>query len=53
MVVMDVEHPPAAGTALGVTLVGYTNSSGSAIIISVLILAFIGHVAKPYLRDLV
>jgi len=53
MVVMDVEHPPAAGTALGVTLVGYTNSSGSSIIISVLILAFIGHVAKPYLRDLV
>jgi len=53
MVVMDVEHPPAAGTALGVTLVGYTNFSASAIIISVMLLAFIGHVAKPYLRDLV
>ena len=53
MVVMDVEHPPAAGTALGMTLVGYTNSSASAIIISVIFLAFIGYVAKPYLRDLV
>ena len=53
MVVMDVEHPPAAGTALGMTLVGYTNSSSSAIIISVVVLAFIGYVSKPYLRDLV
>jgi hypothetical protein len=38
---------------LGVTLVGYTNFSASAIIISVMLLAFIGHVSKPYLRDLV
>ena len=53
MVVMDVEHPPGAGTALGMTLVGYTNSSSSAIIISVVVLAFIGYVSKPYLRDLV
>ena len=53
MVVMDVEHPPATGTALGMTLVGYTNSSSSAIIISVVVLAFIGYVLKPNLRDLV
>ena len=53
MVVMDFEHPPAAGTALGMTLVGYTSSSAVAIIISVFILAFIGYVAKPFLRDLI
>ena len=53
MVVMDFEHPPAAGTALGMTLVGYTSSSAVAIIISVLILAFISYVAKPFLRDLI
>ena len=51
--VMDFEHPPAAGTALGMTLVGYTSSSAVAIIISVLILAFISYVAKPFLRDLI
>ena len=53
MVVFDLEHPPAAGTALEMTLVGYTSSSAFAIIISVIVLAFISHVAKPFLRDLV
>ena len=53
MVVMDFEHPPAAGTALGMTLVGYTSSSAVAIIISIVILAFISYAAKPFLRDLV
>lgn len=53
MVVMDFEHPPAAGTALGMTLVGYTASSSSAILISVFILAAIGYIAKPFIRDLV
>ena len=53
MVVMDFEHPPASGTALGMTLVGYTSSSAVAIIISIVILAFISYAAKPFLRDLV
>lgn len=53
MVVMDFEHPPAAGTALGMTLVGYTSSSAVVIIISIVILAFISYAAKPFLRDLV
>ena len=53
MVVMDFEHPPAAGTALGMTLAGYTSSSAIAIIISVFILAFISYVTKPFLRDLI
>jgi CBS-domain-containing membrane protein len=53
MVVMDFEHPPAAGTALGMTLVGYTSSSAVAIIISVFILTFMSYVAKPFLRDLI
>jgi len=53
MVVFDLEHPPAAGTALGMTLVGYNSSSSFAILISVILLAFISYVAKPFLRDLV
>jgi hypothetical protein len=35
------------------TLVGYTSSSALAILISVVILALIGYIAKPFLRDLV
>ena len=53
MVVMDFEHPPAAGMALGMTLVGYTSSSAVAIIISIVLLAFISYAATPFLRDLV
>ena len=53
MVVLDVEHPPAAGTALGMTLIAYSATSATAILISVLFLAFIGHITKPFLKDLV
>ena len=53
MVVLDFKHPPAAGTALGMALVGYTSSSASAFLISVVILALIGYIAKPFLRNLV
>ena len=53
MVVLDFEHPPAAGTSLGMTLVGYSNSAAIAIIISVLLLTVIAYLSKPYLEDLV
>ena len=53
VVVLDFEHPPAAGTSLGMTLVGYSNSAAIAIIISVLLLTVIAYLSKPYLEDLV
>ena len=53
MVVLDFEHPPAAGTALGMTLVGYSGSAAAAITISILLLALVGYLTKPYLKDLV
>ena len=53
MVVLDVEHPPAAGTALGMTLIAYSSTSATAILISVLCLAVIGHIVKPFLKDLI
>jgi len=52
MVVFDLEHAPAAGTALGMTMVGFSNSSVLAIIISIITLAAISYFAKDYLRDL-
>ena len=53
MVVLGFEHPPAAGTALGMTLVGYSSSAAIAIIISVLLLTIVAYLTKPYLEDLV
>jgi len=53
MVVLDFEHPPAAGTALGMTLVGYSNSSAIAILISIVLIACIGNILKSFLKDLV
>jgi len=53
MVVLDFEHPPAAGTALGMTIFGYSSSAAMAILISVILLAFIGYITKPFLKDLV
>jgi hypothetical protein len=53
MVVIDTEHPPAAGTALGVAMTGISpDVFVTIIIISIVILSLIHHFFKPYLRDL-
>ena len=53
MVVLELEHSLAAGTALGMTLIAYSSTSVIIIFISVLSLAIVGHLSKPYLKDLV
>jgi CBS-domain-containing membrane protein len=53
MVVFDMEHPPAAGTALGVAITGLSWNVGIAIITSTILLAIIRTVFRPYLKDLV
>ena len=53
MVIFDMEHPPAAGTALGVAITGFSWNVGIAIITSTILLAIISLVFKPYLKDLV
>lgn len=52
MVVTDTEHPPAAGTSLGVTMTGITLPVLAVVVISITILAAIHRILKPYLRDL-
>lgn len=52
MVVTDTEHPPASGAALGIAMHGFSLHVALAAMTSVLILAFIHHVFKRYLRDL-
>jgi CBS-domain-containing membrane protein len=52
MVVTDTEHPPAAGTALGVMMTGITLPVLVVVVVSIIILSVIHRVMKPYLRDL-
>ena len=51
MVVLDLEHPLAAGTALGMTLIAYSSTSATTIFIRDLFFATVGHLSKPYLKD--
>ncbi len=53
MVVIDMEHPPASGTALGMAVDGFSLNVAIAIVVSILILGLIHHFFKPYLKDLV
>jgi len=53
MVALDIEHPPAAGTALGVVFVGFSLPLATMIIVAVILLS-IGHtIMKPWMRDLI
>ena len=53
MVVIDMEHPPACGTALGMAVYGWEWGAIATIAVAVVLLAAIHHFFKPYLRDLV
>lgn len=53
MVITDTEHPPAAGTAMGMALDGYSQGAMIAILTSVLIYAAIQRFARKYVKDLV
>jgi CBS-domain-containing membrane protein len=53
MAITNTEHPPAAGTALGVVIAGYSIRVVMGVAIGVTILAVIHGVLKPYLRDLI
>ncbi len=52
MVVTDTEHPPAAGTALGVAITGISPQVLVTVVLSIILLSLIHHFFKPYLRDL-
>jgi len=52
MVITDTEHPPAAGTALGVAVMGFSIEAALLLIYAVSVLAFVRTVFKNKLRDL-
>ena len=53
MVVTNTEHPPAAGTALGVAISGFSLQVTATMVASVVVLSLIHHFFKRYLRNLV
>jgi CBS-domain-containing membrane protein len=52
MVALDMEHPPAGGTALGVAITGFSVSVMVAVLTSSILLSLAHRFCKKYLRDL-
>ena len=52
MVVLDMEHPPAAGTALGMAINGASWKISIALLASVVILSAAHKFCRPILRDI-
>jgi hypothetical protein len=52
MVVIDTEHPPSSGVALGVAINGFSLDVTISIITSVVVLTITHHFFKRYLHDL-
>ena len=53
MVVIDTEHPPAAATALGLAITGFSLDAAIAVVTSAALLSLAHHFLKPFLRNLV
>jgi CBS-domain-containing membrane protein len=53
MIITNTGHPPAAATALGVAIMGFTPPAAIAVITSVVVLSLAHHFLKPFLRDLI
>lgn len=53
MSITNTEHPPAAGTALGVVITGFSMRVVLGVIIGILILSIVHRLLRPFLRDLI
>jgi CBS-domain-containing membrane protein len=53
MAVTNTEHPPAAGTALGVVIAGFSWRIVLGVMVGIAVLALIHRLLRPFLRDLV
>ena len=52
MVMLDVEHPPASGIALGTVISGASSQIAIAVIVSSTILSLAQHFGRRFLKDL-
>lgn len=53
MVILNVEHPPASGVALGIAMNGFSVDVAITTVISAVTLAVIHNLFKRYLKDLI
>jgi len=53
MLVIDAGHPPAAATALGLAIMGFSLNAAIAVVTSAVLLALTHHFLKPVLKNLV
>lgn len=53
MIITNTGHPPAAATALGVAIMGFTPHAIIAVATSVVVLSLAHHFLKPFLRNLI
>jgi CBS-domain-containing membrane protein len=53
MAITNTEHPPAAGTALGVVIAGYSLPVVLGVVVGVGVLTLIQRTLRPLLRDLI
>jgi CBS-domain-containing membrane protein len=53
MAATNTEHPPAAGTALGVVIAGFSARVVFGVVVGVAVLSVIHGLLRPFLRDLV
>jgi CBS-domain-containing membrane protein len=53
MAVTNTEHPPAAGTALGVVIVSFSWRIVLGVVVGVTVVALIHKLLRPFLRDLI
>ena len=52
MVVFDTEHPPAAGTTLGIIIQGWNYSTFLVILITTILLSIFHQLLNPWMKDL-
>ena len=52
MVALDVEHPPASGTALGIAIAGFSSGVILTVLTSSILLSLAHRFLRRYLRDL-
>ena len=53
MLVIDIGHPPAAATALGLAIMSFSSNAAIAVVTSAILLSLAHHFLKPFLRNLV
>ncbi|MEW6585118.1 MAG: HPP family protein [Nitrospirota bacterium] len=52
MVVIDIEHPPAAATALGFAISGFDVKTAMALVSSIVVLSLVHYFFRDHLKDL-